>query len=172
MSINLFMPIIPGPLQGEEWRVRQGDGLPDARLSRQGEAGKILPYSHAQEFHVSLKHARTEYSSVCRFPHGSFCFGVPYRIFRSDTGKGRLNVSTLVADKDWEHTAQEGIPMVINCMQCNIDYQLEGVFLQEANKGVQICCGRCGCSLDVLILPSFLRKDEEIHQLNSEEEAS
>jgi hypothetical protein len=84
----------------------------------------------------------------------------------------RLNVSTLVADIDGEHTAQEDIPMVINCMQCNIGYQLDGVFLQEAKKRVQICCGRCGCSLDVVILPSFLRKDEETHQLNSQQEVS
>ena len=57
--------------------------------------------------------------------------------------------------------------MVISCMQCNIDYRLDGVFLEEVKKGVQICCDRCGCSLDVLILPSFLRKDEETHQFHS-----
>jgi hypothetical protein len=62
--------------------------------------------------------------------------------------------------------------MVTYCMQCNIDYQLDGIFLQEAKKGVQICCGECGCSLDVLIIPAFLRNDEKTHQHNSQQEAS
>ena len=58
--------------------------------------------------------------------------------------------------------------MVINCLQCNIDYKLEGVFLQEAKKGVQICCGKCGCSFDVKITPPSLQDDEATAQLNSQ----
>ena len=74
----------------------------------------------------------------------------------------------LVADKDREPSAQEEIPMVINCIQCNIDYQLDGVFLQEAKKGVQICCGKCGCSFDVKITPPSSQDDEATVQLNSQ----
>ena len=56
--------------------------------------------------------------------------------------------------------------MVINCIQCNMDYRLDGESLQEAKKGMQVRCRKCGCTFDVVILPAFLRKDEETHQLN------
>jgi hypothetical protein len=57
--------------------------------------------------------------------------------------------------------------MVINCMQCDTEYRLNGELFQEAKaKGVQTRCRKCGCSFDVLIIPPSLQDDEETHQLN------
>ena len=58
--------------------------------------------------------------------------------------------------------------MIIDCMRCNIEYRLDEGSLQEAKKGMQVRCRKCGCTFDVLILPAFLRKDEETQQLNSQ----
>ena len=59
---------------------------------------------------------------------------------------------------------QEDIPMVINCIQCNIDYRLDGVFLQEVKKGVRMRCHECGCTFDALIITPILQDGEAIPQ--------
>jgi hypothetical protein len=56
--------------------------------------------------------------------------------------------------------------MVINCIQCHTEYRLYGELLQEAKKGMHICCHKCGCSFGVLIIPPTFQDDEETSQLN------
>ena len=78
----------------------------------------------------------------------------------------RLNVFPLVADKYWEPSVQEDIPMVINCIKCHTAYQVKRELYQGA-KGMQVRCRKCGCTFDVMIILSLIHISEPTRQATS-----
>ena len=79
----------------------------------------------------------------------------------------RLNVFTLITDKDCEPSAQEDTPMVIKCAKCHTEYQFNKILLQEAKMGMYMYCHKCRCFFDVLVILPSSQDDEATDQVNS-----